>query len=130
MNNIPPWVKREILADHDYTLCMRADHHGHVCAGRITFEHAIIHAGSQLQEKFAILSICAYGHSVDQYQDSGDLNKEIHLWIALNRATESQLKSISKAENYIFTRDRLNKQYGKWKMNFPRPWRSMGTVCA
>ena len=91
--------------------CMRADEGN--CAGRITKEHAIIYAGKQLQEEWAILDICEYHHGVNNYQDRGNLNKEKHIWLALCRAPEDRLKALSKATNLLALRDRLNLIYEK-----------------
>ena len=84
------------------------------CNGRITKEHAIIHAGKQLQDEWAILDICAFHHGVDRFQDRGNLNKEKHIWIALNRAPEARLRELSKGEDKIALRDRLNVIYGNY----------------
>lgn len=99
-----------MLADPYYKTCARKTDGG--CDGRITFEHAIIYAGRQLQEKWAIVPICARHHEVDGYQDNGDLDKARNVHIALNRATAGQLGAISKAINYIALRERLNTIYG------------------
>lgn len=111
MTPIPQKLREELAQDLYYKKCARSEEGN--CDGRITFEHAIIYAGRQVQEKWAIIPICTYHHSVNEYQDSGDLNKEKHVWIALNRATDEELQAISKAVNYLELRDRLNKQYGK-----------------
>lgn len=120
MKKIPPPLKEELNADPDYGYCMKYGHHGHTCDGRITFEHSIIFAGSQLQVKFAILSLCEYGHGVDRFQDGGDLNKEINEWIALSRATEEEIQSINKTGMYP---QRIKYLYGKygggWVMKYP-----------
>ena len=109
MSKIPPALLKEILADPYYKECCRKEDGG--CAGRITFEHSLIFASRQLQEKWAILPLCARHHEVDDYQDNGDLNKERNIQIALNRANTSELSAISKAIDYIALRDRLNKKY-------------------
>lgn len=84
------------------------------CDGRITWEHAIIFASKQLNEKWAIIPVCAYHHGVDEFQDRGDVKKEMHVWIALNRATDDELIAISKAIDYLKLRERLNKIYGTY----------------
>jgi len=112
MSKIPPALLAEILADPFYKRCAREIDGG--CAGRITFEHAIIYAGKQLQEKWAILPICARHHEVDQYQDNGDLNKERNVHIALTRASTSDLQRLSKAIDYLGLLTRLNAKYGKY----------------
>lgn len=114
MNNVPPKLRKQLAADPYYQTCARKGLHGHTCAGRVTWEHAIIHAGKQLQARFAILPICEFGHEVGVYQDGGDLDKEIHLWLALNRATDEELSAISRAVNYLQKRERLNAVYGMY----------------
>lgn len=103
---------KTMLDDPYYKVCARAGLHGHICDGRITFEHVLIYAGRQVQEYWAIIPLCECGHSVDHYQDMGDLNKSINVWIALNRATDDELRKYSKAVNYIQLRATLNLQYG------------------
>ena len=96
-------------ADTYYQKCSRRGDGG--CGGRITWEHAIIFAGRQLNEKWAIIPLCEYHHAVNMYQDGGNLNKEKNIYIALERATDDELQAISKATNYIELRDRLAKKY-------------------
>lgn len=85
------------------------------CKGRITWEHAITYQGRQLNEKWAIIPLCAYHHAVDEYQDTGDLWKERNIWIALNRATDEELEKVSKAVDYKFLRGRLNLMFGDYE---------------
>lgn len=117
MNNVPvklknKWRMEDLLGIHRE--CMRANEGN--CAGRVTKEHAIIYAGKQLQEEWAILDICAYHHEVDFHQDGGGMDKEKHVWIALNRALDESLERISKSIDYIALRDRLNGKYGIWEV--------------
>ena len=63
----------------------------------------------KLKEKWA----CEFHHGVLNFQDSGDLNKEINLWHVLNKASPSQLLAVSKVVNYLQKRDYLNKKYGE-----------------
>lgn len=113
MNKVPKKL-REKWAQEDWRgevrECLRKSEGN--CAGRITMEHAIIYAGKQLQDEWSILPICEFHHSVNNFQDKGNLNKEKHVWIALNRAPEGRLIELSKGENKIELRDRLNKVYG------------------
>lgn len=120
MTPIPPKLRKELAADPFYTVCARAGLHDHECGGRVTWEHAVIFAGKQVQARWAILPICAKGHEVDRYQDGGDLDKEVHLWIALNRATDEELRLISRAEDYRRKRDQLNLKYGFYAHSAPR----------
>lgn len=112
MNNVPielknKWKEEDLIGIK--RVCLRAIEGN--CQGRITKEHAMTYAGRHIQEEWAILDICAFHHGVDQFQDRGDLNKEKHTWIALNRATEDQLRSISKSVDYLSLRKRLNLKY-------------------
>lgn len=108
MRKIPEPIKRELEAEPN--LCARR--HDSPCGGRITWEHAIIFAGKQLNEVWAIIKLCERHHGVNGYQDRGELNKERNIQIALNRATDDELRAISKSTDYIALRDRLNKKYG------------------
>lgn len=82
------------------------------CQGRITFEHAVIYAGRQLQEEWAIIPICAYHHAVDEFQDGGDLDKEINYFIALMRATPDDFEKYPR-NSWHTDRARLIAKYQK-----------------
>ena len=110
MRPIPLKTRKEIKSDPFYKTCARAEDGS--CQGRITIEHALIYAGRQINEKWALIPLCEYHHAVDKHQDGGDLNKEKNIWIALNRATNEQLHVLSKAINYIEYKKRLNDTYG------------------
>lgn len=107
MRPISPKVKAQLLEEPQE--CLRKDEGN--CQGRITFEHALIYGGRQIDEVWAILRICEYHHGVNKFQDGGDMNKEKHVWLALNRASSEELKKYSKAIDYIALRERLNKKY-------------------
>lgn len=116
MNNTPQklrnkWATEDLLGMK--RICMRSDERN--CSGRLTKEHAMIYAGKQVQEEWAILDICEYHHGVNNFQDRGNLNKEKHVWIALNRATDERLIEMSKSEDKIALRGRLNAIYGVYK---------------
>lgn len=115
MNNVPlklrkKWALEDLMGMK--RICMRSEEGN--CAGRITKEHALIYAGKQVQEEFAILDVCEFHHGVCNYQDKGDLNKEKHVWIALNRATTEELRAIGKNVDYEALKSRLNAKYGFW----------------
>lgn len=110
MRRISQKVKNEVLARKQ--VCARRCDGG--CDGRLTFEHAIIYAGKQLDKAWAIVILCEKHHAVNNYQDAGTLNKEKNVWIALNQATDTELMEVSKAVDYIALRARLNKKYGNW----------------
>lgn len=101
-----------IEEDPFYRTCVRGNEG--TCKGRITIEHSIIFAGRQLDDMWSLLPVCEFHHGVNNHQDGGDLDKEKHLWVALNRATEDQLRIISKTINYLRERDRLNHIYGQY----------------
>lgn len=107
MRKISPKVKEQILKRPQ--ICAR--HKEGTCAGSNTWEHAIIHAGRQLDEAWAIIILCEYHHAVNNYQDGGDLNKELNICYALNQATDDELRRVSKVVNYIKLKERLNKKY-------------------
>lgn len=90
-----------------------ARHHEGTCAGNLTWEHTIIHAGRQLDEAWAIVILCEYHHAVNMYQDGGDLDKEKNVFYALNQATDAELRVVSKAIDYIKLRERLNRLHSK-----------------
>ncbi len=105
MTPIPVKIREEMANDPFYKTCCLSHLGG--CEGRIEWHHCLIYGGRQVQQKFAILPACHKHHAeVSKYND-----QFIH--VALNRATDSELQSITKAINYFFERDRLNKIYGK-----------------
>jgi len=110
MRKIPIKMREEMNADPYYKTCSRLADGG--CGGRITWEHAVIFAGRQLNEKWAIIPMCERHHGVGTYQDGGILDKQRNLHIALNRATDAELEAISKSIDYKQLRDRLNVEYG------------------
>ena len=106
MRKISEKVKRKVLERPQ--VCARA---GEGCGGRITWEHALIFGGRQIDEAWAIVLLCERHHGVNSFQDSGDLQKEKNVWIALNQATDEALQKYSKVVNYIELRNRLNEKY-------------------
>lgn len=108
MRKIPEGIKKQLEAEPN--VCALRDYPP--CGGRITWEHAIIYAGRQVNEVWAIIKICECHHGVNTYQDGGNFNKELNVWVALNRATDDELRAISKSVDYLALRERLNKKYG------------------
>lgn len=106
MRKISPRVREKVAARKQ--VCARRRDGG--CAGSLTWEHAIIYAGKQVDEAWAIVILCECHHGVNNYLDGGDLNKTENIRIALNQATDDELRAISKATDYISMRERLNKQ--------------------
>lgn len=110
---IPVKMRNEMESDPMMHICMRYELlHDHDCEGDplsgrlLEWEHAMTFAGSKINEKWAIISICWLVHR------GGKLNKEVNRWIALNRATTEELKAVSKAVPYLNMREHLNKIYG------------------
>lgn len=81
-----------MATDDEYGTCMRNLYfNDHVCQGRLTREHALIYSGRQIDERWAIISICAWAHDVDEWQDAGNLDKDKNVYIALTRAGPEDL---------------------------------------
>lgn len=113
---IPLKQRAEMSKDPFYHVCARKEAlKDHTCQGRITWEHALIYAGKKIQDSWAIIGLCEWAHSVNNHQDGPGLNKEINVWIALNRASDDELRKVSKAVNYIRLRSVLNEKYGVYK---------------
>ena len=110
---IPKKLKEECEKDPRYYRCALSGLHGHVCDGRITWEHAMIYAGKQIQEKWAIVPLCEKAHAVNSFQDAGTMKKELNVWLALNQATESDFERFPRAfPSYSEQKIRLNRKYG------------------
>jgi len=110
MPYIPLDLLQNVLKDPFYKKCARASEGG--CSGRITFEEVILFSGRQIKSGWNVLPLCCRHHSVLQFQDAGLLDKEKNQWIALNRASEAELKAISKVKNWLKVREILNKKFG------------------
>lgn len=78
MNKIPPKLRQQLSLDPYYEFCARQSAE---CSGRITWEHALLYRGSQIQERFAIIPLCWHHHLGE------GLVKVINVMIALRRAT-------------------------------------------
>lgn len=121
MNNIPLQLRQDLEADAFYGSCARQDAlHDHECqgdpvrgrAGRmIEWEHALIYAGRQVQKRYAIVPLCWYVH-----RGPGQ-DKEINIWIALNRGSQEELLELSAkgGRDYFRYRGFLNARYGVYK---------------
>ncbi len=117
MRTIPPALREQMAADPFYKICARARLlKDHICSGDplngklIDWEHALIFAGKQINEVWAIVPICYWAHR------GPGLVKEINVWIALNRASDADLAKYSKLVNYVRERARLNAIYGTPKL--------------
>jgi hypothetical protein len=74
-------------------------------------EHALIYAGKQIDEVWAIIPLCTYHHAVNEYQDGGDLQKSKNVWIALSRASDEELLKYPRRD-FVHEREALTKYYG------------------
>lgn len=104
MRAIPKKLREEMANDPFYKRCCISGS----TSEKIEFHHALIYAGRQVNEKWAILPLAKSIHdNIVKY-------KEICDWIMLNRANDQELKKYSKAIDYIRYRDVLNKKYGNY----------------
>lgn len=90
MNNIPSDLRSDLSVDPYYKYCARASDGG--CEGRVTWEHAWIYAGRQIQERWAIIPLCWYHHLGE------GLNKRKNEIISLSRATDEDLSKYPKKD--------------------------------
>lgn len=129
-NTIPLAMRAEMAQEPERAYCSLYGQHGHVCGGRITWEHAIIAKGSKVQEKWAIIPLCERGHAVNTFQDAGTMNKELNEWVALSISTDQDLLRIFAEKSYmplckaktLFDRRRyLIAKFGEYKRILPQP---------
>lgn len=116
MNNIPKKLRAELAEETFYHYCARQDAlHDHECqrdpmrpGQAVEWEHALVYAGKQVQKRFAIVPLCWYVHR------GPGLNKEINVWIALNRASDDELLELSHkgGRDYFKYRFFLNSRFG------------------
>lgn len=121
-----PLKQRKVMALKPfYKQCALVGYLSHECEGRITWEHAIIHAGKSLQEEWSIIAICEKAHAVDHFQDAGTMCKEVNEWIAYCRATDEDILRIcgdapgtapqfSKSKHLFQRKKYLIEKYGVW----------------
>lgn len=88
MRPIPKKLKDEMDSDPYYHQCSRSSEGA--CGGRITWEHAFVYAGKQINERWAIIPLCVFHHLGE------GLNKELNQYLALCRATISELAKYSR----------------------------------
>ena len=89
MNNMPLKLREDCSNDPYYQVCARSNAD---CRGKITWEHALYFKGRELQEKFAVVPLCEWHHSVNQFQDGGGMIKKYNEIIAMARATKEDKK--------------------------------------
>ncbi len=118
-STIPLKQRAQMALDPLYSICSLWGQEGHKCGGRITWEHTMTYGGKKVQIREFIISLCERGHAINNYLDAGTMNKEMNVWVALNRASEDQLKALSKAEDLVRKKEYLNGLYGKYMQKFP-----------
>lgn len=106
MRPIPIKLRQEMSEDPFMHSCCLSKY-GEDCSGKIEWHHNLQFAGRQQNVKFAILGLCKFHHDKIAYF------KEKVDWVMVNRASDDELRSYSKAIDYIALRERLNKKYGK-----------------
>ncbi len=89
MRPIPIKLRNQIASDSYMQVCARKDYE---CNGRITWEHAFIYSGRQINEAWAIIPLCEYHHL------GQGMNKRINEQIAISRATEEDLQKYPKRD--------------------------------
>lgn len=100
-----PATRGKVDREIDTAPCARRDEGN--CSGRITVQHCF---GRLHQETWKQIYLC-HNHHQGAFPD-----KQKDTWIALNQATDEELKKYPKSE-YIKMRDNLNKIYGNGKRN-------------
>lgn len=106
-------LREEVGIDPEYSRCALQGLQFGACGGRVTREHSLIHAERKIQERWAIIPCCAAHHGVDFFQDAPtEAPKDVRVWVALNRATDDELRPFSRVINYIRERARLNEKFG------------------
>jgi len=65
----PVCERRKVLNDHE-------------CGGRLTFEHVWKYAGRQVNEPWAIITLCEWAHSLGPYMGTGGLDKRINEYLS------------------------------------------------
>lgn len=108
--------RKRLSKDPFYARCVR--HKEDTCKGRITWEHAFIYAGKQIDEDWAILPLCEYHHDVGEYQDRGDLDKALGQYVSLARAvstgTFEEIQRVYPRTNWEQLFKYLKSKYGNY----------------
>ena len=104
---IPQKLKEEMAADPFYRECCLKSGE---CGGRIEWHHHIRYRGQRVNRKAFILPCCKNHHDREKEKKIS----EVLTWIALNRATEDDLKFLAK-RNTIQELKYLNNKYGAFR---------------
>src|SRR3990167_2668016 len=87
MRRIPPKLREQIAQDPYMKVCARKSDD---CSGRITWEHAWVWAGRQINEPWAIIPLCWEHHL------GSKMDKRINQAISIARATPENFKKYPK----------------------------------
>ena len=78
-----PTRTRDILSKSPLmTRCIHTYRDGHICKGRLTWEHSCYYAGKQIQNWWSIVPCCQ-----SMNNDVHGLDKKYNQWVALQRAS-------------------------------------------
>ena len=89
MNNIPKKLRADLAVDPSMRRCILDDED---CIGRVQFHHVWTYAGKQIQERFAIVPLCAMHHENEVH-----FRDQIRA-LSLARATEAELARYPKVD--------------------------------
>ncbi len=105
MHKTPKRIYEEILLERPF--CERKEiFNDHICRGRSTMEHAFLHRGKQIPDKWAVIRLCEWVHL------GAGLNKRINEYIALTHATAEDLEKYP-GKDWGQIKKYLTKLYGK-----------------
>jgi hypothetical protein len=116
MYPIPKKIRNEMSEDKNYKKCsvsLLKD-----CSGKIEWHHQFTYAGKQIQEKWAIISLCLHHHNLAK---TPEIRKRL-AWIGLNRLfslNKIELEEQEKKYSKVFKEWKrqvlfLNKIYGRY----------------
>lgn len=111
MRKIPDALRAEMDADPwMHRCCITGE-----TRGKIEWHHALIHAGRQVNEAFAIVPLSQAIHERVHEQ----IIKDLVDWIVWNRATDEQIRYYSRAVNYRHRITVLNRRFGLPTLSTP-----------
>lgn len=105
---IPKHVLNELLSNPWYKRCA-ASILGN-CSGRITFEHAWVYAGKQVNEPWAIIPLCWHHHL------GNGLNKNFNRYVAIMRAKPEDFAAYPKFA-WLTEKQKLLHQFEKYPID-------------
>lgn len=88
---IPKKTLKQILNDPWYKTCCYPN-----CMRPAELEHALYYAGKKIQDKFAIIPVCANHHRLDN--NGKPVDKRYHEYIAIKRMTGADRAKYSRVD--------------------------------